>query len=240
MSATRWNGDVARADEAGVLAPPKIAELRQQLTAALTLQGRLGGAADEQRAATAALAAATELESLQAKVTAVRATCEAARQLAQQRRAEETQTRQRFLDGMAGHLASSLVAGEPCLVCGSREHPRPAARRPGDVDQAAVDAAAARLAEATAELEVAAGEVADLERVLSELRGRTDGVAVADAQVRVVNADLAVADLEIATQDVRPAPGRHRGAGGGPGRAPDRERGPGPRGHPAADRGRRG
>jgi exonuclease SbcC len=188
-------------DEAGVLAPPRIAELRHQLAAALTLQGGLTGAVDEQRSAAAALAAATELESLQEKLTAVRATCEAARQLAQQRRAEETQTRQRFLDSMAGNLASSLVVGEPCLVCGSRDHPRPAARRPGDANQEAVDAAANRLAQATAELEVAAGEVSSLELALSELRGRTDGVAVADAQLRVVNADLAVADLEIATQD---------------------------------------
>ena len=34
--------------------------------------------------------------------------------------------RQRRLDGMAGELATGLVPGQPCSVCGSTEHPDPA------------------------------------------------------------------------------------------------------------------
>ena len=116
--------------------------------------------------------------------------------------AEETEIRQRFLDGMAGHLATGLVAAEPCPVCGSREHPRPAARRPGDVVPGGGRRGCGGLAEATAALEAASAEANQLVAELAELRGRADGVSVAEAQRGLVKADLAVADLEIATGDV--------------------------------------
>lgn len=190
------------ADEVLVLAPAALAELRQHLMASMTLRGDRAGAPDERRAAAAVLAAASELDSLQAKATEVGAAREAARQLAQQRLADETEIRHRFLDGMAGYIAGGLVTAEPCPVCGSLEHPRPAARKPGDVTKDEVETAATRLADATAALEVASTEVGEVESVLAELRGRADGVSVADAQVLLVNADLAVADLDIATRDV--------------------------------------
>ncbi|WP_417554699.1 AAA family ATPase [Microbacterium sp.] len=40
--------------------------------------------------------------------------------------AELSALRRRRLDGYAGELAEALVAGEPCAVCGSVEHPSPA------------------------------------------------------------------------------------------------------------------
>ena len=190
------------ADEMLVLAPAVLADLRQQLSAALTRRGERAGAADARRAAAAVLAAATELDASQDRAAGAGAAQEAARQLAQQCLADETEIRQRFLDGMAGYIATGLVAAEPCPVCGSREHPRPAVRRPGDVTRDEVDAAAARLAEATAALEEASIAANAIAAQLAELRGRADGVSVAEAQLALVNADLAVADLEIATQDV--------------------------------------
>ncbi|MCZ3387105.1 MAG: SMC family ATPase [Actinomycetia bacterium] len=190
------------ADEVLVLAPAVLAELRQQLAAALTRRGERVGAPDDRRAAAGVLTAATERDSIQARAGEAAAKFEAARQLAQQRLAEETDIRRRFLDGMAGYLASGLVVAEPCPVCGSRDHPRPAARRFGDVTSEDVDAAAARLAEATGALEMASAEASELEAVLAELSGRTDGISVVEAQVVLVNADLAVADLEIAGRDV--------------------------------------
>ena len=51
----------------------------------------------------------------------------------------------RFIDGVAPRLAASLVEGEACPVCGSLEHPVPAAPHPqhGEVDAATLDAALA-------------------------------------------------------------------------------------------------
>jgi exonuclease SbcC len=202
----RRRDDAARrhreADEAIVLGPREIAALREQLTAARALAAEHAGAAAERTAAEAVLQAATALESAADETAKARASRESARLLAQQRRAEETELRGRFLDGMAGHLASTLVADEPCPVCGSTEHPRPTARRAGDVDRHEVQAAARLLAEATSELERASVEAARAESKLAELRGRAGGATLVEAQTRMRNADLALADLEIATQDV--------------------------------------
>ncbi|MEV6685375.1 SMC family ATPase [Streptomyces sp. NPDC051130] len=52
------------------------------------------------------------------------------------------------LSGIAAELAAALVAGEPCKVCGSAEHPLPARPAPGHVDRAAEDAAHARFEQA--------------------------------------------------------------------------------------------
>lgn len=48
---------------------------------------------------------------------------------------------QRYLDGQAGVLAKQLMAGEPCPVCGSCEHPAPAPDQDGAPDKQAVEQA---------------------------------------------------------------------------------------------------
>lgn len=58
------------------------------------------------------------------------------------RRQREHQRLQRiFLDAQAGVLAASLTEGEPCPVCGSAEHPRPAKLSAEVPDQKSLDAA---------------------------------------------------------------------------------------------------
>ncbi|MFJ6571698.1 AAA family ATPase [Streptomyces sp. NPDC091292] len=47
------------------------------------------------------------------------------------------------LQGIAAELAAALTDGDPCAVCGSTEHPRPARKAPGHVDRTAEEAALA-------------------------------------------------------------------------------------------------
>ncbi|NLI20611.1 MAG: SMC family ATPase, partial [Clostridiales bacterium] len=77
-----------------------------------------------------------EEKRLQAARDTYLAAADAARQT---RQTYETQHRL-FLDEQAGVLAQTLAAGEPCPVCGSREHPAPAPLSAHAPDRAALDA----------------------------------------------------------------------------------------------------
>lgn len=71
------------------------------------------------------------------KVSALRA----AREKEQRANAEYNDVRVRFLASQAGILASELMDGMPCPVCGAKEHPVPARMENDAPDQAAMDAA---------------------------------------------------------------------------------------------------
>ncbi|MFD6797182.1 AAA family ATPase [Streptomyces cyaneofuscatus] len=107
--------------------------------------------------------AATRAEQLAGQLAPARRRLDAARRrdalATDVRRAEEDHTaarereldarkfsldlRERRLRGIAAELAAELVAGAPCTVCGSAEHPAPASPGEGHVDRAAEEKALA-------------------------------------------------------------------------------------------------
>lgn len=96
-----------------------------------------------------------------------------------------------FLDGQAGVLARGLKSGEPCPVCGSCEHPRPAASRGEVPTQQEVDAARAAR-------DAAEGDA----RAASDARGR------AQERARVCEAELADAVAELGDREALTARGK--------------------------------
>lgn len=77
---------------------------------------------------------------------------------------------QRRLRSQAAHLASELVEGEPCAVCGSTEHPSPARPTDDHATDEEVDAAGAVVDAARTELEAASKAVRDVEKQLVAAR----------------------------------------------------------------------
>lgn len=82
--------------------------------------------------------------------------------MAQARKEEYDQAYQTFLDGQAGVLARHLNPGEPCPVCGSREHPRKAAAMEHVPSQEELDQLQEHLELARTEMENASKKAAEL------------------------------------------------------------------------------
>ncbi|MFE3251043.1 AAA family ATPase [Streptomyces sp. NPDC059209] len=100
--------------------------------------------------ARAQLDAARARDALDARAAASQRLLDTARGRANDAKETWLDLRERRLRGIAAELATGLVAGEPCAVCGSADHPAPARAAAGQVDQASEDAAfaASRRAEA--------------------------------------------------------------------------------------------
>ena len=183
-------------DQQLALIPDERAAIDEQLAAAdqaasrvADVRATLAGAVDVRDAAREAATLATEVaaaESAYADAVAVAGAAGA--------RVGEL-LRQR-LAGYAGELAAGLVAGEPCAVCGSTEHPRPA-HRAGDpvTDDDLAEAERARDVAAAAEKQ-AAGVAHEARQRHATVRERSGGIApdAAAAAVAAAEAQLRAAE----------------------------------------------
>ena len=122
------------------------------------------------------------------------------------------QLRRRRLDGFAGELASALVAGEPCTVCGSLDHPAPAEHSdpisPDDIDAAEQARDAAQVGERKAQEQVstlkaqlaAASAVAE-GRAIDTAGSEVTAAAEAHAAAVAASGELTVLETQIAEVD---------------------------------------
>ena len=99
-------------------------------------------------------------------------------------RAEEAaKLQEMYLLDQAGILADGLTGGTPCPVCGSTEHPRPAAHITGAPDKARVDAAAKAQERAAREADAAAQASGRAqERAQAQLQALREADATVDAE----------------------------------------------------------
>ncbi|THA31273.1 SMC family ATPase [Streptomyces sp. A1277] len=118
-------------------------DLQARLDAALEAATRTELLARRLDPARRRLDAARRRDALAAQLTAAEKRLAEAREHAFGTREHWLDLRERRLRGIAAELAGQLVAGEPCTVCGSADHPAPARTGTGHVDQAAEEAAEA-------------------------------------------------------------------------------------------------
>ncbi len=216
------SGRTEEADLAAALEalPHQVEAAQQRRGAALSAVDLQAALDHEVRMAEDVRAAAREAAARSAEVVELDAALLVAREQRVAARETAQNVRERRIAGMAAELAGGLLPGAPCPVCGSAEHPRPAARVLGDSD---ADAEAAALT-ALDEAERAVGQLDQRrERLVTQqdaaaraAGGQTPEQAEAGcaavlsrrAQVAMTAADLPaaqahVADLEASQIDVR-------------------------------------
>jgi exonuclease SbcC len=158
------------------------------------------GALPRQRERTDALlqraVAAARLAELEPRLLTARTTALDARDEVQQLRAQHQDLRERRLDGMAAELAAGLVAGAPCAVCGSVDHPAPAAVAPDAVTRAQEQAAAEAVQRAEVRAEELAEQAAQLQAEVAALAATAGGVDAAEARRAAQEAGDELAELQ--------------------------------------------
>ncbi|MBF6362511.1 SMC family ATPase [Nocardia farcinica] len=131
-----------------------------------------------------AASAAVELAKRRTALDATRVEFETARAAHNDARERVLEVRERRLAGMAAELASALVDGQPCAVCGSHEHPAPAEPADRAVSKEAEDAAVAAERATEQRRDEIGARIAGLEREIEALIARggdTDRVELAAA-----------------------------------------------------------
>ncbi len=137
--------------------------------------------------ATARLTAAREAAALTEERTAVVQTVADRERDAAEAFARAADLRRRREAGMAGELAAALVPGEACSVCGSTEHPSPAALAdPVSADDVA-EATEAR-ERAAERVRAATADLAARDAALAAATARADGRTVDEAQAELTAA----------------------------------------------------
>lgn len=115
-----------------------------------------------------ALDATRQLDNVQSKTTALKKKLESEEALLSELTTGLELLRRKRIDGIAYELASDLVTGEPCEVCGSKEHPKPArsAERPVTEEQ---------VSEAQRKQEAQQSAVQELKDELSQVMAESAG-----------------------------------------------------------------
>ncbi|MEU4696250.1 AAA family ATPase [Nonomuraea dietziae] len=169
--------------------PAALHEVAGQLAEARAAAGRLPSATAACDAAASGLATAGRRQELEEEAEAARDAYGAAVETAQALRDHLQEIRQARIEGMAAELAAQLSDGAPCAVCGSPDHPAPAA--PAPIAYAADDES-----EAQAAYDTALAERQSADSVLSSLSSRLDELADAPT-VAEAEAELAALSDEL-------------------------------------------
>ncbi|WP_405809722.1 SMC family ATPase [Streptomyces sp. NBC_00210] len=151
----------------------RIAAAQDAATRAEHLAGRLDPARRRLRAA-------RERDELAARTEQAAELLRSAHEHANATRESWLDLKERRLRGIAAELATGLVPGDPCAVCGSPDHPAPARAGAGHVDRAAEDAAYADYTRADATRGAAERELAVVREAFTTARNEARAARGAD------------------------------------------------------------
>ncbi|AOS61676.1 AAA family ATPase [Actinoalloteichus hymeniacidonis] len=128
MASTREKTEMALAESErrAEQLPVELAGVRTQLEESATAAAAVPGIRARRDELIELTASARELPGAEQRLAAAEAARASAVDAHQTARDLLLDLREQRLSGMAGELAGALVAGEPCAVCGSPEHPVPA------------------------------------------------------------------------------------------------------------------
>ena len=186
------------AERAQANLPEELHVVEAQLAAATLRVATLEDAARDVEGLTGALEAARETAVLAAAVVAAEQAERDCGHALTAASADVDTLRDRRLRGYAAELATGLIDGEPCVVCGSATHPTPRVGDDEPVTPEQIEHAMAHR-EVCAANERAAGETRrGAETALAEARLRAGGRDVADIEPLLAAAVVRLADAEVA------------------------------------------
>jgi DNA repair protein SbcC/Rad50 len=194
LIAAEWDAE-ARVNglEAELVAlPQQLKEARERLVLASEAAARLDGLTARKTELTTRVALRHKLVGAERAVTRTENGLRSAVDAHQEARERSLAVRARRLEGMAAELASRLVAGDPCPVCGSAEHPALTQAVPGAVSDA--EEAAASAADQEAQAIRAAAERAHQAAVL-DVAGLRERLGPGDDET----AELSIVDEAVAS-----------------------------------------
>ncbi|MCQ6271763.1 SMC family ATPase [Pseudarthrobacter sp. R1] len=205
--------DLTEAGAALAARVENLADERSRLTDGLgPLEVRAGVAALRAKEATAA----EELLDVVRRYAAAATVRDAAKLEHDAARENQLETKRRWLDvreqrlaNAAAELAATLVEGEQCPVCGSLDHPMPAAAEEGGAGLVQEEETAHQLHEAAeAEYAAAGHTLAEANQLVAVLAGQGGETAKEEAAGAAREARRAAADAEQAVRDLAAARSR--------------------------------
>ena len=204
-AAERADISVARAEAELVELPARVAVADAAVEIAERAHVALGDARAAVSDARARLADARRRDALGVEAAAVHVEVLSARERHVEARAHHLDVRQARLEDAAMEFASMLVDGDPCEVCGSREHPDPAAFPRNAVTRADEDTALGEVERIAAQLAPLDRGYAAVSATLSELRARVGEIT---SEALALEASAAVSALERIEHDAAALPDR--------------------------------
>ncbi|MGW6128812.1 AAA family ATPase [Cellulomonas sp. NPDC055163] len=172
--------------------PVERAEIVAAVEGARGLVAELPGRRAQLTAAEQVLAAVLTSERTRTGLESATHARDTAAQAARTAVEREAAVRAARIAGIAGELAATLAAHEPCPVCGGTEHPAKAALSADHASAEEVEVAERARVEATRLLDERAADVATLTERLAGLREQAGDLTPAEAQDRLDEARLLV------------------------------------------------